>query len=69
MCEIDEASNFFVVWAVLTALGTTATLTLSGFLFYRYYVNPTYEQWVWKSNKEFPSPLKVRDEIWQMLKG
>ena len=40
-------------------------------LFYHYYwpSKVTYEKWSRKSNPEFPSPEKVRDEVIQMLKG
>lgn len=38
-------------------------------LFYPYYVTPTYERWVYKSNPRFPSPLSVKKEIIQMCKG
>eukprot|EP00948_MAST-09A_sp_MAST-9A-sp1_P001874 g1874.t1 len=33
------------------------------------YLIKAYEQWVFKTNKQFPSPEKVRDEITQMLKS
>jgi lathosterol oxidase len=42
---------------------------MSGGLFYKYYANPTYEQWQRKSNPKFPSPHKIREEIIAMTKG
>uniref|UniRef100_A0A6B2LD44 Fatty acid hydroxylase domain-containing protein n=1 Tax=Arcella intermedia TaxID=1963864 RepID=A0A6B2LD44_9EUKA len=42
---------------------------MSGALFYYYYVCPTYEKWVNKSNPNFPPPEKVRSEIITMCKG
>jgi lathosterol oxidase len=42
---------------------------MSGGIFYKYYVNTTYEQWRRKSNPKFPTPQMVRAEVMQMLKG
>jgi len=68
LCELPS-DNFFLAWGVLFTLGVTSLFTLSGTVFYKYYVNPTYEMWEWKSNPKYPKPEKVRDEIRQMLKG
>merc|ERR1719433_194380 len=42
---------------------------LSGGVFYRYYWNPTFEQWQRKSNPKYPTTEMVRGEIYHMLKG
>jgi lathosterol oxidase len=68
LCDLPTDS-FFLTWAVLAGLGITSLFAFSGTLFYKYYFNPTFEQWQWKSNPKFPTPHKVRDEIRQMLKG
>jgi len=68
LCDLPS-DNFFLAWGVLCALGITSLFTFSGIVFYKYYVNPTYEMWQWKSNPKYPAPTKVRDEIRQMVKG
>ena len=68
LCDIPT-DQFFLAWGVLIALGVTSLFAFSGSVFYAYYHNPTYEQWRWKSNKNYPTPEKVRDEIRQMIKG
>lgn len=68
LCDLPT-DNFFLTWFALTALGLVSLFAFSGTLFYKYYVNPTYEQWIWKSNPKYPTPEKVRDEIFQMIKG
>jgi len=62
-------SNFLASWAAITVIATVALVGMSGGLFYSYYVHPTYEKWVNKSNPAFPAPLKVKEEITQMCKG
>eukprot|EP01116_Phalansterium_solitarium_P003311 TRINITY_DN14135_c0_g1_i1.p1 TRINITY_DN14135_c0_g1~~TRINITY_DN14135_c0_g1_i1.p1 ORF type:complete len:307 (-),score=103.77 TRINITY_DN14135_c0_g1_i1:318-1121(-) len=42
---------------------------MSGAIFMKYYVNPTFEIWQNKSNPKYPSPDSVRNEIIQMIKG
>jgi len=69
LCELELGDSLFATWAVLSLLAVTTTLLSSGILFWNYYWKPTYEQWVFKTNKQFPSPEKVRDEITQMLKS
>lgn len=34
-----------------------------------YYVNPTYDKWLVKTNRNYPSPEIVRSEIWKSAKG
>lgn len=70
LCEIrDYFGNFFLTWFVASLLGLSSVLILSTTLFYKYYVNITYEKWLYKINPKYPTPEKVRDEIWTMLKG
>lgn len=53
----------------MTVLGLFFAPLMSAIVFYKYYVNPTYEMWRWKTNPKYPTPEKVRDEIWQMTKS
>jgi len=61
--------NFVTTWLALTAVGYIILMLMSGSLFYFFYVNPTYEQWRFKSNPKFPEPSIVRKEIITMTKG
>lgn len=69
LCEISTHYGFFATWMAFTILGFLSMIILSGSLFYPYYVKPTYERWVYKSNPKFPSPLLVKREIKHMCKG
>ena len=69
LCEVEERLGFLASWLIMTALGLLSMLILSGSLFHRYYVNPTFEMWQFKSNPKFPSPLLVKKEIIHMCKG
>lgn len=79
LCELTTAStggswsdfllSTLAAWGILAGMGVISMFVFSGTLFKIYYMNPTYEQWRWKSNPKFPTPEKVRDEILQMLKG
>jgi len=69
ICEIAEGSTFLMDWALLTVLGVISTMIMSGYVFWVYYVNVTYDKWRNKTNPQFPSPEKVRSEIIQMFKG
>eukprot|EP00298_Acanthocystis_sp_HF-20_P013359 c20310_g1_i1.p1 GENE.c20310_g1_i1~~c20310_g1_i1.p1 ORF type:complete len:311 (+),score=89.34 c20310_g1_i1:34-966(+) len=73
LCEIAVAggNNFFLIWAVISLLAFISIMGSSSVLFYYYYwpTQVTYKKWAKKSNPDFPSPEKVRDEIIQMLKG
>eukprot|EP00516_Mucochytrium_quahogii_P001210 CAMPEP_0203759658 /NCGR_PEP_ID=MMETSP0098-20131031/12763_1 /ASSEMBLY_ACC=CAM_ASM_000208 /TAXON_ID=96639 /ORGANISM=" , Strain NY0313808BC1" /LENGTH=271 /DNA_ID=CAMNT_0050652765 /DNA_START=274 /DNA_END=1089 /DNA_ORIENTATION=+ len=43
---------------------------LTSYIFFkRYYVNPSYEDWRWKTNPKYPSPEMVRSEILTSMKG
>lgn len=44
-------------------------MIMSGALFYKSYVNPTFEMWKMKSNPQYPEPRMVRDEVLTMMKG
>jgi lathosterol oxidase len=69
LCEIGTSYGFAALWMFFTASGLLSMVLLSGSLFYPYYMNPTYERWIYKSNPHFPSPLLVKKEIIQMCKG
>jgi len=69
LCEISLWGNFFYTWMTLVGLSLVVISVLSGSLLYLYYVNPTFEQWQYKSNPQYPSPLKVREEIIAVCKG
>ncbi|KAJ1468707.1 hypothetical protein T484DRAFT_1920167 [Baffinella frigidus] len=69
LCELEASGSFFTTWLSLTLMGLLSQFVFSGGAFYYYYVDPTYEKWVWKSNPEYPKPEKVREEILQMIKG
>lgn len=69
LCEIGTQYGFVFLWVTFTVLGLISMVVLSGSLFYPYYVKPTYEKWVYKSNPKFPSPLLVKREIIHMCKG
>eukprot|EP01133_Synstelium_polycarpum_P013000 gene13000-15291_t len=61
--------NFMATWTFLSVAGLFFITLLSGLVFLRYYVKPTYEMWRWKTNPKYPSPDKVKEEILMMLKG
>ncbi len=67
--ELAQRGNFFTTWLVLTLLTFVMTMLMSGALFLRYYVRPSFADWQRKSNPIFPKPAMVRREILQMLKG
>lgn len=46
LCELHVWGNFFTTWASLTFLGALSLLASSGTLFWIYYINPTYEQYL-----------------------
>merc|ERR1712046_173102 len=69
LCELNAFGNFLSTWIALTVLGLTSILFFSTVLFYYYYVHCTFEKWQYKSNPKFPPPDKVREEVFQMLKG
>lgn len=68
VCELAPDS-FFVTWAWFTVMGVTSIIVMSGTVFNKYYMNPTFEQWQKKSQPKYPTPDKVRDEILQTFKG
>jgi lathosterol oxidase len=50
-------------------MGFVGILSMSGIIFYKFYANPTFETWQYKSNPKYPSCEMVRDEIIQTAKG
>jgi lathosterol oxidase len=69
LCEIARDVSPLATWLVLSALGVVAALVFSGSVFLAYYARPTFAQWRRKLNPEFPSALKVREEVLQTLKS
>jgi len=69
LCEISLWGNFFSTWMALTAIGWVTLMILSLGLFMRYYVHPTFEDWQYKSNPQYPDAWKVKKEIQVMTKG
>eukprot|EP01126_Amoeba_proteus_P059045 TRINITY_DN7683_c0_g1_i2.p1 TRINITY_DN7683_c0_g1~~TRINITY_DN7683_c0_g1_i2.p1 ORF type:complete len:306 (+),score=44.43 TRINITY_DN7683_c0_g1_i2:726-1643(+) len=69
LCELSLWGNFVTTWILITALGWFILMFLSVTLFMKYYVKPTYDQWTYKSNPNYPEPEKVRQEIIMMTKG
>jgi len=67
MCSIS--GNFFVIWGALAFLGLVSILGSSAWIFQWLFVDVTFEKWQRKTNPEYPTPKKVRDEIVLMLKG
>jgi lathosterol oxidase len=67
--ELAQRGNFVTTWLALTVLAFAMTMLMSGVLFVRYYLRPTFETWQRKSNPQFPKPVMVRREVLQMLKG
>lgn len=60
ICEIHSFGNFFLTWILMIIVALISNIILSGYIFVKYYVNVTYEKWLYKSNPEFPSPQKVK---------
>lgn len=69
LCETGFTDNWLLTFALNGVGALLALLLLSGTLFWKYYWNPKYEQWRYKTNPEYPRPSLVRAEIIQMLKG
>jgi len=69
LCEIQMWGNFVMTWLFLSSLAFIFVMIMSGFLFWKYYMNPSFETWRFKSNPKYPEPEKVRDEILLMIKG
>ena len=70
LCELHAlGANPVLTWLLLSALGVVAASLFSGSVFVAYYARPTYSQWRRKLSPEFPSALKVREEVLQTLKS
>jgi lathosterol oxidase len=67
MCSIG--GNFFAIWGVLAFLGLVSILLSSAVVFKWLFIDITFEKWQKKTNPDYPTPKKVRDEIVLMLKG
>eukprot|EP00127_Corallochytrium_limacisporum_P005509 Clim_evm26s207 gene=Clim_evmTU26s207 len=65
----SSATLFIATWLGMTLAGLITVITMSATVFYAYYWEPTYEQWTRKSNPEYPSAVKVREEILTMCRG
>ena len=69
LCEIPRYGGFLTTWLAFSALAFAMTMSISTWLFYRYYWQPTFAQWQRKSNPQYPAPAMVRREVGQMVKG
>jgi lathosterol oxidase len=67
LCSV--ADSLLGTWFAMTAVGLVAVLTLSGVFFRHYYLSPTFEQWVNKTNPAFPPAESVRAEVLKTCKG
>ena len=67
MCSIS--SNVVTIWCVLSVVGLLAMASLSAVVFHYLYIDITFEKWQKKTNPDYPTPQKIRDEIVLMLKG
>jgi len=66
---LAQQGHFLLTWLVLTVIAFGMTMAMSGALFVRDYVHPTFERWQRKSSPQYPKPAMVRREVLQMLKG
>ena len=55
--------------SVTYIIGCLSVFILSGTVFILYYMNPTYNSWIYKSNPKYPTAKMVKFEIIQTLKG
>ncbi|MBK8266315.1 MAG: sterol desaturase family protein [Nannocystis sp.] len=69
LVELAAQTGFFITWIIIAALAVLLMIIMSGLLFWRDYANPTFERWQRKNDPTYPSPLMVRREALQMLKG
>jgi hypothetical protein len=61
--------SFLLLWGAITFIGGFFIFLSSGLLFLHSYANPTFEQWRFKINREFPTPEMVKNEILMTCKG
>lgn len=61
--------SLFITWLAFSVSAILTVMMTSGPIFYWYYCRVTFEKWQYKSNPQYPSPEKVRDEIIQMVKA
>ena len=64
-----QSLSFLEIWLALSILSLLSLTALSGICFYILYCRPTYSMWQYKINPQFPSALKVREEILVMMQG
>merc|ERR1712086_91940 len=69
LCEISSFGNFLFTYLFISILSTVITGLLSLTAFMYWYVYPTYEKWIYKSNPRYTPADKVKDEIIQTGKG
>lgn len=71
LCEIMNGSDFgfFETWLFLSIAAFFSIGTICGIPFYYYYMTPTYEKWVKKTNSKYPTVEMVRSEAYKTLKG
>lgn len=71
LCEIMNGSDFgfLETWAVLSGAAFLSLGVICGIPFRYYYMHPTYEKWLIKTNREYPSAAMVRSEAYKTLTG
>jgi len=71
LCEIMNQSElgFLETWILLTIAAWISLFLTSGLPFAYYYMFPTYEKWLVKTNRNYPAPEMVRSELFKSAKG
>lgn len=79
LCEVSgylglgagSVTGLLATWAALSLTGLVSVVLFSSLIFYYYYwpSKVTFEKWQLKSNPQFPSPEKIRDELVQTVKS
>ena len=62
LCSLSLFDNFMVTWAFFVASTLFLVLGMSGVVFVKYFVNPSYATWSTKTNPQYPSAEMVREE-------
>ena len=71
VCSLQDwdGSSFLSIWIGLSILSLIFLVIFSSACFYFLYYYPTFASWRYKINPQYPSPLKVREEVIVMLRG
>jgi hypothetical protein len=55
LCEVNQWGSLPALWLAMSFLGFVSIMTMSGIIFNKYYANPSFESWQYKSNPKYPS--------------